>query len=372
MVAAPSAGSSAAPAAAAQSIAATAPNAAAAFRVADILSSFVCLAEIALRPGPHRGPRTSDSRIKKGPRHGRQSFLRRAGIRSSRGDARRIPRRPLRYTPGQHVRRRRKMKKVVWGVLGTARIGLQRVLPGMRKSPLIELRAIASRSADAARKAAHDLGIPKAYGSYEALLADPEIEAIYNPLPNHLHVPLTLEAARAGKHVLCEKPIALNAAEAERLRAAAGKALIMEAFMVRFHPQWLRARELVREGAIGALRAVQMFFSYHNTDPDNIRNRPDIGGGALYDIGCYPITAGRFFFEAETRRGIALVDRDPAFRTDRLTSALVDFGGGRHLDFTVSTQCAPYQRIQLCGSKGRIEIHVPVNPAQGAKTRLFV
>ncbi|HZP92125.1 MAG TPA: Gfo/Idh/MocA family oxidoreductase [Burkholderiales bacterium] len=264
------------------------------------------------------------------------------------------------------------MKKVVWGVLGTARIGLQRVLPGMRKSPLIELRAIASRSADAARKAAHDLGIPKAYGSYEALLADPEIEAIYNPLPNHLHVPLTLEAARAGKHVLCEKPIALNAAEAERLRAAAGKALIMEAFMVRFHPQWLRARELVREGAIGALRAVQMFFSYHNTDPDNIRNRPDIGGGALYDIGCYPITAGRFFFEAEPRRGIALVDRDPAFRTDRLTSALVDFGGGRHLDFTVSTQCAPYQRIQLCGSKGRIEIHVPVNPAQGAKTRLFV
>src|SRR5581483_3802101 len=165
---------------------------------------------------------------------------------------------------------------------------------------------------------------------------------------------------------------ALNAAEAERLRAAAGKALIMEAFMVRFHPQWLRARELVREGAIGALRAVQMFFSYHNTDPDNIRNRPDIGGGALYDIGCYPITAGRFFFEAEPRRGIALVDRDPAFRTDRLTSALVDFGGGRHLDFTVSTQCAPYQRIQLCGSKGRIEIHVPVNPAQGAKTRLFV
>ena len=264
------------------------------------------------------------------------------------------------------------MKKVVWGVLSTAKIGLQRVLPGMRNSPLIELRAIASRSADAARDAARGLGIPKAYGSYEALLADPEIEAIYNPLPNHLHVPLTLEAARAGKHVLCEKPIALNAAEAEQLRAAAGKALIMEAFMVRFHPQWLRARELVRDGAIGTLRAVQMFFSYHNTDPNNIRNRADIGGGALYDIGCYPITAGRFFFEAEPRRGIALVDRDPAFRTDRLTSALVDFGDGRHLDFTVSTQCAPYQRIQLCGTKGRIEIQVPVNPAKDAKTRLLV
>jgi predicted dehydrogenase len=264
------------------------------------------------------------------------------------------------------------MKKVVWGVLGTAKIGLQRVLPGMQKSACCDIRAIASRSMVSARKAADQLGIEKAYGSYDELLADPEIEAIYNPLPNHLHVPLTLRAAAAGKHVLCEKPLALNAQEARQLQAAAGKVLIMEAFMVRFHPQWLRARELVRSDAIGTLRAVQFLFCYANSDPANIRNKADIGGGALYDIGCYAITAGRFFFEAEPRRGIALIDRDPEFRTDRLTSALVDFGGGRHLDFTVSTQLTPYQRVQLCGTKARVEIQIPVNPAQGAQTLLYI
>ncbi len=263
------------------------------------------------------------------------------------------------------------MKKVVWGVLSTAKIGLERVLPGMLKSPMCDIRAIASRSPAAARKAADKLGIAKAYGTYEELLADPEIEAIYNPLPNHLHVPLTLQAAAAGKHVLCEKPIAMNADEAAQLKAAAGKVLIMEAFMVRFHPQWLRARELVRSGDIGTLRVVQFLFCYSNTDPANIRNRADIGGGALYDIGCYPITAGRFFFEAEPRRGIALIDRDPAFRTDRLTSALMDFGSGRHLDFTVSTQLTPYQRVHLCGTRGRVEIQIPVNPAQGGQTLLY-
>ena len=264
------------------------------------------------------------------------------------------------------------MKKVVWGVLSTAKIGRDRVLPGMRKSDLLEIRAIASRDEARARSAAEALGIPKAYGSYDALFADPEVEAIYNPLPNHLHVPLTLAAAAAGKHVLCEKPIALTADEATALRAAAGKVLIAEAFMVRFHPQWLRARELLREGRIGALRAVQMFFGYNNVDPANVRNKADIGGGGLYDIGCYAIVAGRFFFEAEPARGLALIDRDPAFRTDRLTSGLVDFGDGRRLDFTVSTQIAPHQRLQLCGSKGRIEIHIPVNAPQGAPTRISI
>jgi predicted dehydrogenase len=257
-------------------------------------------------------------------------------------------------------------------VISTAKIARERVLPGMRKSSLIDIRAIASRDEALARKTADALGIAKAYGSYEALLAEPDIEAIYNPLPNHLHVPVTLQAAAAGKHVLCEKPIAMNAAEAEQLRAAASKVLIAEAFMVRFHPQWLRARELVREGRIGTLRAVQMVFGYHNVDPANVRNRADIGGGGLYDIGCYAIVAGRYFFEAEPARGIALVDFDPTFRTDRVTSALVDFGDGRRLDFTVSTQIAPHQRLQLLGSKGRIEIAIPVNAPQGAPTRIFI
>ena len=264
------------------------------------------------------------------------------------------------------------MRKVVWGVVSTANIGRGRVLPGMRKSGLLELRAIASRDEAKARAAADALGIPKAYGSYEVLLADPDIEAIYNPLPNHLHVQVTLAAVAAGKHVLCEKPIAMTADEALALRATVGKALVAEAFMVRFHPQWLRARELVREGRIGTLRAVQMFFGYNNVDPANVRNKADIGGGGLYDIGCYAIVAGRYFFEAEPARGIALVDRDPGFRTDRLTSALVDFGDGRRLDFTVSTQIAPHQRLQLCGSKGRIEIPIPVNAPQGAATRILI
>jgi len=196
------------------------------------------------------------------------------------------------------------MHKVVWGVLGTAKIGITKVIPALQKSPWCDVRAIASRTEESARKAANRLGISRAYGSYEALLADTEIEAIYNPLPNHLHVPLTLQAAEAGKHVLCEKPIAMDAAEAERLRAMASKVLIMEAFMVRFHPQWLRARELVRAGELGAVRTVQVMFSYFNDDPKNIRNKLECGGGALYDIGCYPIVVGRFIFEAEPQRVI--------------------------------------------------------------------
>jgi predicted dehydrogenase len=264
------------------------------------------------------------------------------------------------------------MRKVVWGVLSTAKIGLTKVLPGMLKSDLIEVRAIASRSLPAARAAADKLGIPVAYGSYEELLADPQIEAIYNPLPNHLHVPLTLAAARAGKHVLCEKPIALDAGEAAQLREVAAKVHVMEAFMVRFHPQWLRARELVRGGTIGELKGIQVWFSYFNADPTNIRNKADIGGGALYDIGCYPVVAGRWFFEAEPKRVVSLVDRDPTFGTDRLFSAMLDFGAGRQLNFSVSMQCVPYQRVQLFGSKGRIEIQIPFNAPQGASTRIFI
>jgi predicted dehydrogenase len=264
------------------------------------------------------------------------------------------------------------IKKVVWGILSTARIGRLKVIPAMQKSEWIEVRAIASRSEDAARQAARELQIPRPYGSYEALLADPEIEAVYNPLPNHLHIPLTLQAAAAGKHVLCEKPIALTAKEAEQLRAAAGKVHIMEAFMVHFHLQWLRVRELIRGGRIGEPRVVQVFFSYYNDDPANIRNQPDIGGGALYDIGCYGIVSGRFLFGAEPLRAVALVDRDPVLRIDRTTSALVDFGRGRQLSFTVSTQCVPYQRVQICGTRGWVEIHIPFNPPQGEAARISI
>lgn len=264
------------------------------------------------------------------------------------------------------------MKKVVWGVLSTAKIGVKQVIPAMQLSPWCEMRAIASRSLPAAQAAADALGVPKAYGSYEELIADPEIEAIYNPLPNHLHIPLTLQAARAGKHVLCEKPFSLTAAEAEQLREVAGRVHIMEAFMVRFHPQWQRVRELVRAGRIGTPRAVQVFFSYFTDDPGNIRNQADIGGGALYDIGCYAIVAGRFLFEADPARVIALIDRDPALGTDRTTSALADFGGGRQLGFTVSTQAQRYQRLNIVGTSGRIEVLIPFNAPQGEATTILV
>ncbi|HTT70906.1 MAG TPA: Gfo/Idh/MocA family oxidoreductase [Anaeromyxobacteraceae bacterium] len=263
------------------------------------------------------------------------------------------------------------MKKVVWGVLGTARIAREKVIPAMLKSQACEVRAIASRSLDAARAAAAALNIRDAHGSYEALLADPEIEAVYNPLPNHLHVPLTLKAAAAGKHVLCEKPIALTAQEARELSAVRGQLLVAEAFMVRFHPQWLRLRELIRRGALGTPRAVQVFFAYTNLDEHNIRNRADIGGGGLYDIGCYAVVAGRYVFQAEARRAAALFDRDPHFGTDRTTSGLVDFGGGRHLTFTVSTQCVPYQRVQVCGTEGRVELQIPFNAPADGETRLL-
>jgi predicted dehydrogenase len=258
------------------------------------------------------------------------------------------------------------MKPVVWGVLGTARIAIEHVLPAMQASPWIELRAIASRSQAAASAAARRFGLARAYGSYDELIADPEIEAIYNPLPNHLHVPLTLRAAAAGKHVLCEKPLALSAAEAQTLREAARNVHIEEAFMVRHHPQWQRVRDLVQRGRIGTLRAVQVFFSYFNDDPGNIRNQVEIGGGALYDIGCYAVLCGRYLFEAEPRRAIALIDRDPALGTDRTTSALLDFDAGRQLAFTVSTQSTPYQRVQAVGTRGRIEVRVPFNAPHDA------
>lgn len=264
------------------------------------------------------------------------------------------------------------VKRVVWGVLSTARIGIEHVVPALMASPLIELRAIASRSRVAATAAAHALGIERAYGSYEELIRDPDIEAIYNPLPNSLHVPFTLQAAAAGKHVLCEKPIALSAAEAQHLRDAATKVCIEEAFMVRHHPQWQRVRELARSGRIGRLRAVQVFFSYFNDDPGDIRNQAAIGGGALYDIGCYAILSGRYLFECEPRRAIALIDRDPSLGIDRTTSALLDFGSGLHLTFTVSTQSCPYQRVEVVGSEGRIEVQVPFNAPQGGVTRIAI
>jgi predicted dehydrogenase len=264
-------------------------------------------------------------------------------------------------------------RKVRWGVLGVANIAEKKVIPAMQRGEWSEIAAIASRDKHKAENVARELGIPKAYGSYEELLADPEIEAIYNPLPNHLHVPWTIRAAEAGKHVLCEKPLALDATEARKLLNARARTglKIGEAFMVRTHPQWLRTRELIREGRIGELRSILGFFSYYNMDPENIRNVFAWGGGGLMDIGCYPINTSRFVFGEEPRRVMALIERDPKMQVDRLTSGMLDFPSGQSV-FTCGTQIVAYQRMQFFGATGRIEIEIPFNAPPDQPCRIFV
>lgn len=265
------------------------------------------------------------------------------------------------------------MRKVKWGVIGVAKIAVEKVIPAMQRGEVSEIAAIASRETGKARAAAEKLGIPRAYGSYEDLLADPEIEAIYNPLPNEGHVPWTLRALAARKHVLCEKPIALDVEEARQLidaRKQSGK-LVAEAFMVRFHPQWRRARELAQGGTIGRTQAIQTFFSYRLLDPDNVRNRAP-GGGGLYDIGCYAILAARYIFGAEPTRVVAAIDWDPKFKTDRLASALLEFPGGRQLTFTVGTQSSAHQRVTIVGDQGRIEVMIPFNAPPDRQSEIAI
>jgi predicted dehydrogenase len=266
------------------------------------------------------------------------------------------------------------MDPVRWGVLGAANIGVRKVIPAMQRGARTRVIAIASRDVAKARAAADELGIARAYGSYEELLADPEIEAIYNPLPNHLHVPWTIRAAEAGKHVLCEKPIALSAAEARTLldvREHTG-VQIGEAFMVRNHPQWLAARELVAAGRIGELRVVAGHFAYFRRDPNDVRSVPEWGGGGLMDVGCYPITMSRWLFGDEPEAVIGILDRDPELGVDRIASALMRFPSGGQATFTSAMQLVHYQRMQLHGTSGRIEVRIPFNAPNDHPCTIFV
>jgi predicted dehydrogenase len=243
----------------------------------------------------------------------------------------------------------------------------------MQRGRYSSVVAIASRDVEKARLAATTLGIPAAYGSYEELLSDPSVDAIYNPLPNQLHIPWTIKAAEAGKHVLCEKPLSLTVAEAESLLAVRSRTgvKIGEAFMIRSAPQWLRLRQLLDEGRVGQLRSIMGCFSYFNIDPGNIRNQVECGGGAIMDIGCYLIHASRYAFAQEPTRVVALIDHDPQMGTDRLASAILDFPAGQSI-FTCSTQLVPYQRIHFLGTQGRIEIEIPFNAPTDRPTRLFI
>lgn len=266
------------------------------------------------------------------------------------------------------------MKKIKWGVLSTAKIGVEKVIPAMQKGSLSEVVAIASRNAGKAGKAAKRLGIDSAYGSYEELLADPNVEAVYNPLPNNLHVPWTLKCLEAGKHVLCEKPIGMNLKETEDLQTRVKKfphLKVMEAFMYRFHPQWETIRRLLADNAIGELMHIHAIFTYYNTRPEDIRNSPGTGGGGLLDIGCYCISVARFIFGGEPHRVCGSVDIDPTFAIDRRASGVLEFGNGTS-SFTCATQIALFQRADLHGTLGRIEIELPFNPSPVEPTSLLV
>jgi predicted dehydrogenase len=255
------------------------------------------------------------------------------------------------------------MSKLRWGILSTSKFAQTKVIPATQHCQHMEVAAIASRDLAKAQAVAAQLNIAKAYGSYEELLADAEIDVIYNPLANHLHVPWSIKALEAGKHVLCEKPVGLSAAEAQQLLAVSKQhpqLKVMEAFMYRLHPQWQRAKQIVKAGGVGELRTIQSFFSYFNADEQNIRNRADIGGGGLMDIGCYNISLSRFIFDAEPQRVLGIIEYDPAFKTDCLTSGILDFGNGTST-FTCSTQLTPYQRVNIFGTTGRVEIEIPFN-----------
>ncbi len=265
------------------------------------------------------------------------------------------------------------IKKVRWGILGAANIAVKKVIPAMQAGKFSDIRAIASRNLDIAKLAASSLGIPKAYGSYEELLSDPEIDAVYIPLPNNLHVEWTIKAAEAGKHILCEKPIALTALEVRKLIEIRDRTgvKIQEAFMVRTHPTWITVRELIRNGRIGKLGAITGFFSYFNKDAENIRNKVEMGGGALMDIGCYCVNVSRFIFQEEPNRVFGLIKRDKTSGIDKLSSAILDFPGG-HSTFTCSTQLVPFQRMQFLGTDGRIEVQIPFNIPRDTATKIFI
>jgi len=255
------------------------------------------------------------------------------------------------------------MKKVRWGIVSTAKIAVKQVIPAMQQSKYCAIQAIASRTLSQAAAVAKTFNIPQAYGTYEELLQDPDIDAVYIPLPNHLHVPWSSKALAAGKHVLCEKPLALTTAEAQSLLTTAQrypKQKIMEAFMYRHHPQWQRARQLISDGKIGTLLTIQSFFSYYNVDPKNVRNISAWGGGGLMDIGCYCISLSRFLFAREPQRVNGMLAYDPTFKVDCLAEGMLDFGDGSST-FTCATQLIPYQRVNIFGSQGRIEIEIPFN-----------
>lgn len=265
-------------------------------------------------------------------------------------------------------------KKIRWGVLGAATIAVEQVIPAIQQSGYGEVLAIASRSPERAKELANKLLIPKYFGSYGELLADEDIQAVYIPLPNHLHVEWAIKALKAGKHVLVEKPVGMNAQEAKSLLDVATKhpdLRIMEAFMYKFHPQWIKAKQLVQEGAIGSLKIVQASFSFFEDDPNSIVNKKEFGGGSLMDVGCYPVSISRFLFDAEPKRVVSSLEYHQDFEVDSHASGVLEFEKGRAIFFS-SIQLAENQAVKLFGTEGSIEFEIPFNPLPGRPAKIWL
>jgi predicted dehydrogenase len=270
------------------------------------------------------------------------------------------------------------VSKIRWGVIGGAAIARHRTLPAMKQAPHVELTALASRSADKAAALCTELGIPTAYGSYEQLLADPDIDAVYLPLPNHLHCEWAVKSMEAGKHVLCEKPLSLSIAEIEQLKEVRDRTgrHIEEAYVFRNHPQWARIAEILDSGMIGEPRGMQVTMAMQFHDPNDIRNKLELGGGALYDMGGYVISACALVFRRAPIRVVAAVDRDPVMGIDRLSTALLDYGGA-HATITVGTQAGPagrgsHQLLSVLGSTGWLRMDYPLAQAVPAECHVLV
>lgn len=265
-------------------------------------------------------------------------------------------------------------QRLRWGIIGTAKIAREYLVPAIRLSPYAETIAVASREGEQARRYADQCDIPRYYGSYQDLLNDPDIDAVYIPLPNDMHVSLSLQAIAAGKHVLCEKPLGLNVRDVQPLLAAAEarpELVVMEAFMYRYHPQWVRVKQLIDEGVLGQINAVEACFTYFNDDPDNVRNNPDLGGGGMLDIGCYCISVARWIFGREPRRVSGQLDLDPTFGVDRHASGLMDFAPGM-ATFFCSTQSYNSQQVKITGTRGQLVVENPFFARRDTPTRLLL
>ncbi|WP_105617520.1 Gfo/Idh/MocA family protein [Vallitalea okinawensis] len=263
--------------------------------------------------------------------------------------------------------------KMKIGVLGVSGHFFLRCCLPLQHSNQIEVYAIASRNKEKAKKASKEWNIPVFYDSYDQLLQDKKIEAVYIPLPNHMHAEWIKKCADAGKHIICEKPLALDADEAKVVAAYVKErnVKLMEAFMYRFHPKWNRAKEIVKTGGIGRVTAIHSIFTYNNKDSKNIRNIKAYGGGALYDIGCYAISTARYLLDEEPRKVIALAEEDQEFSTDVLTSGILDFGTARCL-FTVGTQTSNQQEVTIYGTGGKITVTIPFNDFPDVKGNIIV